>query len=294
MPSLQQHLDDNAISHCRFPDVTIHLANFPPIQGHAIFLSRSPYLNSLLASQPPSPPYTINLAVSDPNLTYEAILNTLHYLYSSSPLPSTLADANTIVSHMAAACVLGVYPSNLVEAYRSILLKSNLTPQNIHPFISFLLSTPHTIHPPTVHPGPYPPFTTGILSQVISYFISTLPLQLQASSITALPLTANTEEYKQMLLPLPFELLKYILEHPQLPIPSEKQRYELSKQIVSKRAAKEKQIRKKDGGPPMEESVVLKVGGENGEGVTLVRSFTRRRSLWKASSNGIINGNAKN
>jgi hypothetical protein len=265
---------ENGVRAPRYPDVTIHLANFPPLSAHAIFLSRSPYLNSLLLNQPPSPPYTINLPTSDPNLTYDSLLNTLQYLYT--PSSCQLPDESTIISNIASACILGIYPQDLVDSYRHILLKINLTPQSIHHFISFLLSSPHQIDPPTSHPGPYPPFTQGLLSNVLNYFITTLPIQLQSPS-TALPATANTELYKQMLLPLPFDILKHILEHPSLPIGSEKQRYELAKQIVTRRR-KEEII-------PVEESVILKVGGNDGEGVQLVRSFARKRALWKTHHN---------
>ena len=241
-------------------------------------------------NQPPSPPYTINLPTSDPNLTYDALMNTIHYLYTPTLIPKFLPDTSTIISHMASCSVLGIYPSKLVDCYRSILLNSNLTPQSILPFISFLLSSPHPLDPAAAHPGPYPPFTTGLLSNVITHFLNTLPLQLQSSAI-ALPPSANTEEYRAILVPLPFELLKCILEHPNLPIASEKQRYELAKTIVAKRAAKEKHVRRRteSGGgmpPPVEESVILKVGGRDGGGVQIVRSFSRRRGLWKAQPNG--------
>jgi hypothetical protein len=173
------------------------------------------------------------------------------------------------------------------------LLNANLTPTSILPFISFLLSIPHPLDPAASHPGPYPPFTTGLLSHVISYFTNTLPLHLQSCSsspATALPPTANTEDYRTILVGLPFELLKTILEHEDLPIGSEKQRYELAKMIVAKRAAREKQVRRKNtegGPPPDEESVILKVGGKDGgSGVQIVKNFSRRRALWKAQPNG--------
>lgn len=195
---------------------------------------------------------------------------------------------------MAASYVLGIYPAELVESYRSILLKSNLTIQSIHTFISFLLSTSHPLDPPTAHPGPYPPFTAGLLSDVILYFLNTLPLQLQSSK-AALPATANTEEYRSMLVPLPFDLLKIILEHPKFPVDTEKQRYELAKQVVAKRSAKNGRRRNESGSrscsgsggsSPMEESVVLVVGGRDGGGVQVVRNFSRKRVLWKAVPNG--------
>jgi len=219
-------------------------------------------------------------------------MNTIHYLYTSSSLPRIVPDPSTIISNIAACCVLGIFPPTLVESYRSILLNSNLTPQLILPFISFLLSSPHPLDPATSHPGPYPPFTTGLLSNVITYFTHTLPIQLQTSS-AALPPSANTEDYRAILVPLPFELLKTVLEHPDLPIASEKQRYELAKTIVAKRAAREKHVRRRAesggagaGAPPVEESVILKVGGRDGGGVQIVRSFSRRRGLWKAQPNG--------
>jgi hypothetical protein len=248
-------------------------------------------LNSLLLNQPPSPPYTINLPVSDPNLTYDALLTTLGYLYTFSSQPPS-PDSTNILAHISASSALGIYPPDLVHSYRQILLKSNLTPSTIHPFLTFLLSTHSPLDPPT-HPGPYPPFTTGLLTNVIDYFLTDLPRDLQ-SSTTALPTTANTEDYKEMLMPLPFEILKTILEHPSLAVRSEKQRYELAKSIVSKRAARDKMTRRRteSGTPLVEESVILKVGGE-GDGVTLVRSFNRRR-LWKAQSASIEGRRSRN
>lgn len=293
---------ENGAHSPRFPDVTIHLANFPPICAHAIFLSRSPYINSLLTAQPPSSPYTINLPISDANLTHDAIINTLQLLYSTSSLPPTIPNSATIVSNIASACLLGIYPVDLVESYRTILLDSNLTPQLILPFISFLLNnTPHPIHPLTAHPGPYPPFTTGLLSLVVNHFIHSLPIQLQSSS-TALPPSANTEEYKALLVPLPFDILKVVLEHPGLAVHSERQRYELARTVIAKRAAREKQARRRteSGGgfpPPVEESVVLKVGGGEAGGVQIVRTFSRRRALWKAATtaNGTVDaGRSRN
>jgi hypothetical protein len=174
---------------------------------------------------------------------------------------------------------LGIYPADLVSAYRTILLKQNLTLQFVLPFTSFLLSTPHPLDPIESHPGPYPPFTTGLLTSVANYITTKVPLQLQSSPTTALPPTANTEDYKAILLPLPFELLKPILEHPSLAVRSEKQRYELAKSIVSKRASRETHSRLS---PLVEESVILKVGGGQGEGVQIMRSYNRRRGLWKA------------
>jgi hypothetical protein len=296
LPSLEQHLEENAINNTRFADVTIHLANFVPIPAHSIFLSRSPYLNTLLNNQPPSPPYTLNLPTSDPNVTLDAIRTTLHILYTSQPLPRTPPTANTVISHVAAACALGIYPGPLVELYRSILLQQNLHPSKILQFTTFLLSAPHPIVPTTAHPGPYPPFTSGLLAIVISYFLTTLPLHLTSSSPAALPPSAASEEYKAMLVPLPFDLLKHLLEHPSLPISGEKARYELAKQVVAKRAAREKQARRRSeekgtpvAGPPvLEESVILKVGGKDGGGVQVVRSLGRRRGLWKATSSGNV------
>jgi hypothetical protein len=282
---LEQHIEENAIQRPRFPDVTIHLANFPPICAHAIFLSRSPYLNNLLLQQPPSPPYTINLHTqSDPHLTYDTLLHTIHYLYNSSP---PKPDSETIISYIASSCILGVYPPDLVDSYRSILQKTNLTPSTIHKFLSFLLSVPHPIDPPASHPGPYAPFTTGLLSTVITYFVTQLPLHLQSTSspLAALPVSANTDDYKTLLLPLPFDILKVILEHPALPVASEKQRYELAKTVVAKRATGQKG-RCSGGVGPVEESVVLRVGGGKGSGVEVMRSFTRRQRLWRAQPNG--------
>ena len=283
--SLEQHLAHNGIPTPKFPDVTIHLANFPPISAHAIFLSRSPYLNSLLENQPPAPPYTLNLPNSDPNLTYDALLNTLQLFYTENFIPSrSLADSSSIVPHIAAACTLGIFPSSLVDAYRSDLLKTNLTPENIIPFISFLLSIPHPTEPYSQHSGPYPPFTTGLMQSVITYFLTQLPIQLQ-SSTAALPPTANTESYKTILQALPFELLKHILEHPQLPIGSEKQRYELAKTVVAKRTKLRRAAGSITSGANVEESVVLKVGGRDGGGVQLLQSY-RRKAVWKVNANG--------
>jgi len=294
LPSLEQHIEENAITNARFADVTIHLANFSPIPAHAIFLSRSPYLNNLLNNQPPSPPYTINLPTLDPNLTLDAIRTALHILYTPVPLPATPPAPTTIISHIAAACVLGIYPVPLVELYRSILLQQNFHPSTILQFTTFLLSAPHPITPAEAHPGPYPPFTTGLLANVISYFLTTLPLHLSSSASAALPPSAASEDYKAMLVPLPFDLLKHLLEHPALPISGEKARYELAKQVVAKRAARDKQLRRRSEdkgtplGPPVEESVILKVGGKDGGGVQIVRSLGRRRGLWKATSSGNV------
>jgi hypothetical protein len=235
-------------------------------------------------NQPPSPPYTINLPTSDHHLTFDALLTSLQYLYSFSEDISPSVNETNIMSHMAACCALGIYPTALVTAYRAILTKTNLTITSILPFTSFLLSTPHPLDPLSAHPGPYPPFTTGLLSSVATYLTTQVPLQLQSSTVAALPATANTEDYKAMLLPLPFEILKTILEHPSLAIRSEKQRYELAKSIVSKRAAREKHARKRTDAPIVEESVILKVGGGQGEGVQVMRSFTRRRGIWKAGN----------
>jgi BTB/POZ domain len=294
LPSLEQHIEENAMTNARFADVTIHLANFPPIPAHAIFLARSPYLHALLNNQPPSPPYTINLPTSDPNLTLDALRTTLHLLYTPTPLPRTPPPPNTIISHIAAACALGIYPAPLVDLYRSILLQQNLHPSTILQFTTFLLSAPHPITPATAHPGPYPPFTTGLLANVISYFLTTLPLHLSSSLPAALPASAASEDYKAMLVPLPFDIMKLLLEHPSLPISGEKARYELAKQVVAKRAAREKQLRRRSEekgqvlGPVMEESVILKVGGKDGGGVQVVRSLGRRRGLWKAASSGNV------
>ena len=295
IPSLEQHLAHNGIPTPKFPDVTIHLANFPPISAHAIFLSRSPYLNSLLENQPPSPPYTLNLPNSDPNLTYDSLINTLQLFYTPGFIPTrSLTDSSSIVAHIAAACTLGIFPSTLVDTYRSNLLKINLTPENILPFINFLLSIPHHTESYSQQPGPYPPFTTGLMQNVITYFLTQLPIQLQ-SSTAALPPTANTESYKTILQALPFELLKHILEHPQLPIGSEKQRYELAKTVVAKRAKVRKATGTTGPGGNMEESVVLKVGGRDGGGVQLLQSY-RRKAVYKVSANGtaIQGGRSRN
>jgi hypothetical protein len=209
----------------------------------------------------------------------------MQYLYTVASERPVQPDPAHIVANMAACCALGIYPTELVEQYRGILLKNNLTLQCILPFTSFLLSTPHPLEPLTVHPGPYPPFTTGLLATVANYIINQVPLDLQSAS-PALPPTAVSEDYKALLLPLPFELLKYILESPTLHVRSEKQRYELAKCIVSKRASREKQTRKRNETAPLvEESVILRVGGGQGEGVQVLRSYTRRR-VWKTGHHG--------
>ena len=64
-------------------------------------------------NQPPSPPYTINLPTSDPNLTYDALMNTIHYLYTSSSLPRILPN------HLKYSCLL--YSRNLTSYPRRIL-----------------------------------------------------------------------------------------------------------------------------------------------------------------------------
>ena len=66
---------------------------------------------------------------------------------------------------------------------------------------------------------------------------------------------------------------------------SEKQRYELAKTVVAKRAVGQKG-RSSGGVGPVEETVVLRIGGGKGSGVEVMRSFTRRKRLWRAQPNG--------
>ena len=71
---------------------------------------------------------------------------------------------------------------------------------------------------------------------------------------------------------------------------SERQRYELAKTVVAKRAEGQKKGRGANGGMPMEENVVLRIGGGKGGGVELVRRFAGRQRLWRVQGNGAWHG----
>jgi len=163
---LKQHLAEKGLPSPRFPDTTIHLANFPPISAACILPLPLPYLNTLLSNQPPSPPYTINLPVSEspshirrhPTIRLQYLYTLIHGIISA---PRTLHHR---LSHRS-MFALGVYPA---LSRRPITVPSSSKPISQHKKHHPLHSLPF-IRPPHPRPALLAPRALSTISQPACY-----------------------------------------------------------------------------------------------------------------------------
>lgn len=116
--------------------------------------------------------------------------------------------------------------------------------------------------PTLAYEGPYPQYTKNLLADLLKYVIETL----------------DTPQSESVLTTLPFELLKTVLESPELKM-SSMERHNFARQVVSKR--------KPCLEPGVEESVVMAFGTDSKSGgIEVLRKdkSTKKKALWKAGT----------
>jgi len=244
--------------------------------------------------------YTLHIPSNDPRLTHQAAVMVIEYLYTSQLPP--ISNPSEIFSIMAALSMLEIYTPDLV----AWVVKGPLSQLLNSGHVSLLLEL---LTPPSGHtigydswPGLYPVFTAGLFDLIMYYLIHTAPLHQSnshnngvATPSPALDVSLENHAYVDMLVSLPFEILKRVLESPDLNVRSDHARYLFAKEIVSRRQLAQGRNAKasqhprtgSEGGigngnaPLMEEAVVLAFAGGKAGGVELVSKPVKRRGLWK-------------
>ena len=281
----------------------------PPLPAyglHALLAARSPVLYARLTARP-GPPYEIELDASDENLTTDGVNVALGSLYSGR---TTVPDPRLAVGILAAALLFGLdglrdsawqaclsrwrSDDGLIEGIRFIL--DQQARDELHGTQSqgkFDISpAPGLAMPPQTTPGMSRSSsgTTSEISQQQQHnghhhrspytkFIGPLLPELLEKLTRKLP----SAEHEEVLVTLPFNLVKGVLESPLLgdKLPSMMARNDFARRIVARRRTKLNE-------PGVEESVVMAFGGDSGApggGVEVIRrerGTHRKKQLWKA------------
>lgn len=118
------------------------------------------------------------------------------------------------------------------------------------------------------HPGPYPPLTGSLVSILVNFILNNYSVSVPVDA-----------QFKSIMLGLPFQLVKHIVESDKLQAKSPMERHSFARDIVG---AREKN--KKRGEVNYEESVVLAFGGGKG-GVEVIRkTIGGKKALWKVTN----------
>lgn len=233
---------------------------FPTYSLHALIVARSPKLFDQL-KRAAGPPYQLHLEASDPNLTVEGLNLAMGSLYSGRrEVPSSLSMGILAASNLLQLEELGRIAWDRCLDYFK-------TPAGVQEGINFALSSmPKNISglssPTLAYEGPYPQYTKNLLADLLKYVIETL----------------DTPQSESVLTTLPFELLKTVLESPELKM-SSMERHNFARQVVSKR--------KPCLEPGVEESVVMAFGTDSKSGgIEVLRKdkSTKKKALWKAGT----------
>lgn len=257
--ALAEHVYQAGFLHGQFADVTLSVARFQEFKLHALIVSTSPTLRHLLHASH-GPPYRLLLQSSDPRLTQHGLSIALASLYGQDPV-SDRHDADSSAL-LAAAYLLGLHElthrtyAQMVERVTALTL-----PRLLHFCIGD--GAPDTLDVDYV--GPYPGFTDALLRHLAGFISTTLLLE-------------HEQMFHEVLVHLPYPILKHILESPDLQTKGDMARHQLARSIINER----EKLRKQKGGA-LEEVVVLAFGGGGRGSVEIIqRPAGRGKKLWKA------------
>ncbi|KAK9680072.1 hypothetical protein K7432_016055 [Basidiobolus ranarum] len=153
------------------------------------------------------------------------------------------------------------------------IIKNNISQETILPYTQFVDQT---------NKVRYGTYSADIQESCFDYLTGTLPKQTAAFT------SGDSENYLVLIgiyVELPFDWLKRAVESQDLHIPSDMDRYNFAKEVVSRREKKRAAGKKRMDG---EESVVLAFGAKASGRVTLVRKppKSQKRALWRVPMNG--------
>ena len=250
--------------HAAWADTILSVGQFPAFRLHALFVARSPVLYShLCAGQ--SPPYRIELNVEDVNLTPVAISMALATLYGHS-LDLRTVDIAIAKGLIAAGSLLGL---EVVAASGAKSLMSLISKETIGEVFDFALSGGKPSDTGDImYPGPYPMYTKALVQYLIDYLLA----NFNASETPLDPVFFN------VLLDLPFNILKYICESEKLVVSGHMGRHQFACAIASER---QKRVQG-DAGALFEENAILSFKNGKGKVELIRRPVGKRKVLWKA------------
>ncbi|KAK9768168.1 hypothetical protein K7432_001414 [Basidiobolus ranarum] len=250
-----------------FSDVILHVPNFPAnnvYKLHSLVLSRSPFFHHLLTTSPNPRELTLNL--EDSNISDEGLVIALGYLYAG--FPQLQVNLTNALSVLAAAYFLQLED---LCAIATEVAKKNISRQTVIGYTRFVDQT---------NGAGYGAYSADIRESCFDFLTGTLPKETEAFT------SGNSESYLTLIeiyVELPFDWLKRSIESQNLHVPSDMDRYNFAKEVVSRREKKRTAGKRGNG----EESVVLAFGAKVGGRVTLVRKplKSQKRTLWRVPMN---------
>ncbi|ORY05969.1 hypothetical protein K493DRAFT_29446 [Basidiobolus meristosporus CBS 931.73] len=248
-----------------FSDVILHVPKFSAnnvYKLHSLVLARSTFFYHLLTTSPN--PRELTLSLEDPNISDEGLVIALGYLYAG--FPQLQVNPTNALNVLATAYLLQLEE---LCATATEVAKKNISQQTVLEYTQFVDQTDGI---------GYGAYTADIRENCFDFLTRILPKQTEAFT------SGKTENYLSLVeayVELPFDWLKRSIESQNLHIPSDMDRYNFAKEVVSRREKRRNTSRRSATG---EESVVLAFGTKVGGRVTLVRKppKAQKRTLWRA------------
>ncbi|ORX86394.1 hypothetical protein K493DRAFT_291290 [Basidiobolus meristosporus CBS 931.73] len=248
-----------------FSDVILHVPKFSAnnvYKLHSLVLARSPFFHHLLTTS--LNPHELILNLEDPNISDEGLVIALGYLYAG--FPQLQINPTNALNVLATAYLLQLED---LCAISTEVAKKNISRQTVLAYTQFVDQADGV---------GYGAYTADIRESCFDFLTGTLPKQTEAF------ISGKSENYLSLVeayVELPFDWLKRSIESQNLHIPSDMDRYNFAKEVVSRREKRRNAGKRNTAG---EESVVLAFGTKVGGRVTLVRKppKAQKRTLWRA------------
>jgi len=265
------------------------------IKLHRIILARSPFLCDLMMNVGPG--QTIQLPLSDENITSESVLVALQHLYTPAQL---LVNPDNARAVLATAVLLHCMPELEYHAYE--VCRHSITDANVVEYVAWLGQGPSQMNESpvmstvfgsvTMDNSPlsipsvrlseiwvedgayvrYGQWSRRLKQDVLDYLLEGLPQSVGT------PLSASDARLLTVYSRLPFDLFKLCTESPQLEFEKIKDRFAFAKTAIAHR----KKLGTTDG---MEEAVVLAMKGGDGMEIHVTRKPRKSRpALWKVEA----------
>lgn len=198
-------------------------------------------------------------------------------LYGHS-LDLRTVDLSLAKGLVAAGSLLGL---EAVAASGVKALLANLSKATIGEAMAFALSRQPTAFPgeivPSIdmdvfYPGPYPIYTKSLVQILVDFILVTF----NASETPLDPV------YLDLLLSLPFPILKHICENEKLTVNGHMGRHQFASEIAANRQSKARKNMKSGQGPIFEENAILSFSNGKGKVELIRRPVGKKKVLWKA------------
>ncbi|KAK9447901.1 uncharacterized protein V1518DRAFT_445612 [Limtongia smithiae] len=280
-PDLQTHLYTSGFVHGQWADTLLRVPPHTSLRLHSLVLARSPALRARLAQcvPPQQPPYDLQLNCADPHLSAHALSLALATLYGR---PLGVDASNTGLDEAAALLAAGsLLGLRDVAAEACGVIDELVAAEALPELFAFALAP--VAQPAAVqdynaaeigvdYAGPYPRYTSTLTAKLARCLADAIPAGASAQQLPV--------EIRELLLSLPFGILKHVCESERLRAKSQMERYAFARDLTGERERRRRAQRQSSG---YEETVVLAFGDGKG-GVEVIRKpLGRKKVLWKAS-----------